>query len=62
MSADCPGVVIMDFKLPDRNGDEVTAGIRAGFPDARVILLSIFENPESIRTGEFKSSIAVVLT
>ena len=43
-----PDVVIMDFKLPDRNGDEVTAEIRADFPDARVILLSIFENSESI--------------
>ncbi len=43
-----PDVVIMDFKLPDRNGDEVTAEIRAEFPDARVILLSIFENSESI--------------
>ena len=38
----------MDFKLPDRNGDEVIAGIRADFPDARVILLSVFENSESI--------------
>jgi DNA-binding NarL/FixJ family response regulator len=43
-----PDVVIMDFKLPDRNGDEVTAEIRADFLDARVILLSIFENSESI--------------
>ena len=43
-----PDVVIMDFKLPDRNGDEVTAEISADFPDARVILLSIFENSESI--------------
>lgn len=43
-----PDVVIMDFKLPDRNGDEVIAEICADFPDARVILLSIFENSESI--------------
>ena len=43
-----PDVVIMDFKLPDRNGDEVIAAIRADFPDARVILLSIFEKSESI--------------
>lgn len=43
-----PDVVIMDYKLPDRNGDQVTAEIRADFPDARVILLSIFENSESI--------------
>ena len=43
-----PDVVTMDFKLPDRDGDEVIAEIRAEFPDARVVLLSIFENPESI--------------
>jgi DNA-binding NarL/FixJ family response regulator len=43
-----PDVVIMDFKLPDRNGDTVISEIRADFPDARVILLSIFENSESI--------------
>lgn len=43
-----PDVVIMDFKLPDRNGDEIIAEILADFPDARMILLSIFENSESI--------------
>lgn len=43
-----PDVVTMDFKLPDRDGDEVISEIRAEFPDAKVVLLSIFENPESI--------------
>jgi DNA-binding NarL/FixJ family response regulator len=43
-----PDVVTMDFKLPDRDGDEVVAEIRAEFPDARIVLLSIFENSESI--------------
>jgi DNA-binding NarL/FixJ family response regulator len=43
-----PDVMIIDFKLPDRNGDEVISVIRAEFPDARAILLSIFENSESI--------------
>jgi len=43
-----PDVVTMDFKLPDRDGNEVIAGIRTEFPDARVVLLSIFENAESI--------------
>jgi len=41
-------VVTMDFKLPDRDGDEVVAEIRAEFPEARIVLLSIFENSESI--------------
>lgn len=43
-----PDVVTMDYKLPDRDGDKITAEIRAEFPEARVVLLSIFENPESI--------------
>jgi DNA-binding NarL/FixJ family response regulator len=43
-----PDVVTMDYKLPDRDGDKITSEIRAEFPDARVVLLSIFENPESI--------------
>lgn len=43
-----PDVVTMDFKLPDRDGDEVITELRAEFPDAKVVLLSIFENPESI--------------
>jgi hypothetical protein len=43
-----PDVVTMDFKLPDQDGDQVVAEIRAEFPEARVVLLSIFENSESI--------------
>jgi DNA-binding NarL/FixJ family response regulator len=43
-----PDVVTMDFKLPDRDGDEVVAEICAEFPEARIVLLSIFENSESI--------------
>jgi DNA-binding NarL/FixJ family response regulator len=43
-----PDVVTMDYRLPDRNGDEVIAAIIALFPDARIMLLSIFETQESI--------------
>lgn len=43
-----PDVVAMDYKLPDRDGDKVTAEICAEFPEARVVMLSIFENPENI--------------
>ena len=43
-----PDVVTMDFKLPDRDGDEIIAEIRAEFPAARIVLISIFENAESI--------------
>jgi len=43
-----PDVVTMDFNLPDRDGDQIVSEIRAEFPDAKVVLLSIFENPETI--------------
>jgi DNA-binding NarL/FixJ family response regulator len=43
-----PDVVTMDYKMPDRQGDEVIAAIVAEFPHARILLLSIFETEESI--------------
>ena len=43
-----PDVVTMDFRLPGVNGVECTALIREEFPDARVLLLSIFEGSEDI--------------
>lgn len=43
-----PDVVTMDFKLPGPNGIESTSAIRAEFPDARVLLLSIYEGAEDI--------------
>jgi DNA-binding NarL/FixJ family response regulator len=38
----------MDYKLPDQTGDAVITNIRAEFPDARILLLSIYEAEESI--------------
>ena len=43
-----PDVVTMDFKLPGMNGIESTAALRAEFPDAKVLLLSIYEGTEDI--------------
>ena len=43
-----PDAVTLDYKLPDRDGDEVIAAIVSEFPDARILLLSIFETEESI--------------
>jgi DNA-binding NarL/FixJ family response regulator len=43
-----PDVVTMDFKLPGMNGIESTALLRKEFPDARVLLLSIYEGSEDI--------------
>jgi DNA-binding NarL/FixJ family response regulator len=43
-----PDVVTVDYQLPDRDGDEVVAAIKAEFPDARILLLSIFETEEAV--------------
>ena len=43
-----PDVVIMDFKLPGLDGSESTLALRAKYPNARVVLLSIYEGSEDI--------------
>jgi DNA-binding NarL/FixJ family response regulator len=43
-----PDVVTMDFQLPGADGAESTASLRTEFPDARVVLLSVFEGEEDI--------------
>jgi DNA-binding NarL/FixJ family response regulator len=43
-----PDVVTMDYQLPDRDGEEIIAAIKSEFPDARILLLSIFETEECV--------------
>lgn len=43
-----PDVVTMDFQMPGIDGAESTALLRGEFPDARVVVLSVFEGEESI--------------
>ena len=43
-----PDVVIMDYKLPDRSGVEALESIRLEFPDARVLMLTVFDGEEDI--------------
>ncbi|HSI35616.1 MAG: response regulator [Phycisphaerae bacterium] len=43
-----PDVVVMDYQLPELNGAEATAAIRARFPDARIIMLSVYKGEEDI--------------
>jgi DNA-binding NarL/FixJ family response regulator len=43
-----PDVVTMDFQLPGPDGAESTARLRETFPEARVVLLSVFEGEEDI--------------
>ena len=43
-----PDVVVMDYQLPGLNGAEATKAIRAEFPQARVIVLSVFKAEEDV--------------
>jgi DNA-binding NarL/FixJ family response regulator len=43
-----PDVVTMDYKLPDCDSPEVITAITAEFPEARIMLLSIFETEECV--------------
>jgi len=43
-----PDVVTMDFQMPGGDGAESTAWLRTEFPEARVVLLSVFEGEEDI--------------
>jgi two-component system NarL family response regulator len=43
-----PDLVVLDQRLPDMDGAEVTAAIRAEFPQARLLVLSSFDGDEDI--------------
>lgn len=43
-----PDVTLMDYDLPDQSGVEAVAAIRAEFPDARIMILTIFDGEEDI--------------
>ncbi len=44
----CPDVVVMDYQLPELNGAEAVQAIRSEFPDARVIILSVYKGEENV--------------
>jgi two-component system NarL family response regulator len=43
-----PDLVVMDYQLPQLNGAEATAAICREFPDARVIVLSVYKAEEDV--------------
>ena len=43
-----PDVVTMDYQMPGLNGAEAIGEILAEFPEARIVLLSIYETSESL--------------
>jgi DNA-binding NarL/FixJ family response regulator len=46
-----PDVVLMDLRLPDQSGHEVTARIRALAPGARILMLSGYEGDADIHAA-----------
>lgn len=43
-----PDVLLLDIRMPDRDGLEVLAELRSQLPDTRVIMLSTYDNPTYI--------------
>jgi DNA-binding NarL/FixJ family response regulator len=44
-----PDVTLLDLQLPDLSGIEIIIGIRAEFPDARIIILTTFQRDVEIQ-------------
>ncbi len=44
-----PDVILMDIKMKNKNGLEATREIKARFPEVKVIILTIYEDMESVR-------------
>jgi DNA-binding NarL/FixJ family response regulator len=44
-----PDVTLMDLRLPDMSGIDAIVAIRAEFPDARIVILSMFEGDVEIQ-------------
>ena len=46
ITARLPDLIFMDVKLPGENGLDLTAKIKAKYPDVIVIVLTSYDNPE----------------
>lgn len=44
-----PDLIMLDVSMPLKNGLDVAREIRAGNADARILILSIYDNPEYVR-------------
>lgn len=56
-----PDVVTMDFQMPGMDGAQATAALRQEFPEARVVILSMFEGEEDIWRAVKSGASAYVL-
>lgn len=47
-----PDIVLMDISMPVMNGLEAAEKFRETLPDAKIVILSMHENPEYLRTAQ----------
>ncbi len=48
LPAERPDVVLMDIQLPDQSGIECTAQLKQLLPDVRIIMVTVYGNPDLI--------------
>ena len=44
----CPDIILMDIKMKDGNGIDVTAKIKARFPDVKILMLTVLSSESLI--------------
>ncbi len=47
-----PAIIIMDVRLPDGDGIAATALLRAALPESRILILSLYADPDTRRRAE----------
>ena len=55
-----PDVVLMDVAMPNLDGIAATSALRAVAPEARVIMLSVHDDPKTRRQAEQAGAVAFV--
>jgi DNA-binding NarL/FixJ family response regulator len=56
-----PDVLLMDIKLPGMNGIECVQKLRALVPELRIVMLTVYENPERIFNALAAGAVGYIL-